>query len=220
MVVETRLFRKPHRRFHSPSGCMQRDNKYEITNKPKLRANSITSLTSTIAGATTTLSGPTHIVESCDAIASRITQEIEILQARGGQPNLAAAEGEFLSPAQRLRASWNGRPSKIQAIPGDRRLGNPQELAIRQCLDRLDNIGLAARLFIIMDCANAILRRSHQADLDDHPPQVSKHWARRFPERDPEYLIRERRVQEIDRKNAKSSACGGTSVSSGRKCSP
>ena len=55
---------------------------------------------------------------------------------------------------------------------------------------------------MITDCANAILRRSHPADLDGPPPQVSQHWARRFLERHPEYLVRKQRVQEIDRKNA------------------
>ena len=48
-----------------------------------------------------------------------------------------------------------------------------QELAICQYLDRLDNIGLPARRFMITGCANAILRRSHPADPIDPPPQVS-----------------------------------------------
>ena len=99
----------------------------------KLRTKNLESLTSTMtmADTTTTLSpsetAPTHIVESYHAVENRITQAIKILQGRdshGGQPNFAAAAREFLLPVQRLqiRARWNGRPSKIQTIPGNRRL--------------------------------------------------------------------------------------------------
>ena len=97
-----------------------------------------------MAGTTTTPSGPTHIVESYHAVENRITQAIEILQARGGQSNLAAAAKEFLLPPQRLRARWNGRPPKTQVIPGNRKLSGHQELAVCQYLDHLDNIGLPA----------------------------------------------------------------------------
>ena len=55
---------------------------------------------------------------------------------------------------------------------------------------------------MITHCANAILPRSHPADLNNPPPQVSKCWADRVLELHPEYLLRKQRVQEIDRKNA------------------
>ena len=87
-------------------------------------------------------------------------------------------------------------------ISGNRKLSEYQELAICQYLDRLDNIGLPARRSMITDCANAIPRHSHLADSIDPPPQASEHWAHRFLERHPEYLVRKQRVQEIDRKNA------------------
>ena len=51
---------------------------------------------------------------------------------------------------------------------------------------------------MITDC----VMRFYPAGLDDPPPQVSQHWARRFRKRPPEYLVRKQRVQEIDRKNA------------------
>ena len=107
-----------------------------------------------------TPSEPTHIVVSYYAIEGRITQAIEILQARGGQPNTAAAARGFLLPAQRLRARWNGRHQKnIQTIPGNRRLNEHQELAICQYLGCLDNIGLPTRLFMITvsSCTNSTL---------------------------------------------------------------
>ena len=77
------------------------------------------------------------------------------------------AAREFLLPVQRLRVRWNSQPSKIQTIPGNRRLSGHQELAVCQYLDRLNNIGLPARHFMITHYANAILRRSHPADSDD-----------------------------------------------------
>ena len=119
-----------------------------------------------MAGVTTTPSGPTCIVESYHAVEDRITQAIEILQVRGGQPNLAAVAREFFLPAHHLRASWNSRPSNIQAIPGNGRLSKHQESAVYQYLDRLYDIGLPAHLFVITDYGNAILRHSHQADSD------------------------------------------------------
>ena len=106
-----------------------------------------------MAGATTTPSEHTCIVESCHAIESRITQATEILQARGGQPNLAAAVRGFLLPAQRLRTRWNVRPSnssntRQQKVERILRVGNlpvpwpsghllassrPQVVQVRSC---------------------------------------------------------------------------------------
>ena len=70
-------------------------------------------------------------------------------------------------------------------------------LAFCTYLDRLDKIGLHARLFMIVDCANAVLRRP---PVDEGlPPQVGEHLARHFLERRPEYLVS---VHGIDRKKA------------------
>ena len=98
----------------------------------------------------------------------------QILQARDGQPNLAAAAREFLVSPQRLQARWNARPSKSEMTLGSRRLRKYQEfkLAVCQYLNRLDYIGLPARLFMIMDCANVILQGSydHDGNDSDFPP--------------------------------------------------
>ena len=146
------------------------------------------------AAPNTTISEPYHVIES------RITQGIDILLQRGGKPNISAAAREFNVPEQRFRARWNGRKSKQDVVPWNRKLKEHEELAVCSYLDRLDKVGLHARLFMISDCANGILRRAH---VDEGPPpQVSEHWARRFLERHPEYLVRKQSVQEIDRKNA------------------
>jgi len=103
-------------------------------------------------------------------------------------------------PLQRLRARWNGRKSKQEVVPRNRKLKEHEELAVCAYLDRLDEIGLHARLFMIADRANAVLRRAH---VDEgSPPQVSEHWGRRFLERHPEYHVHKQSVQEIDRKKA------------------
>ena len=59
----------------------------------------------------------TTTAEPYYAIESRITQGIDILLQRGGKVNIAAAAREFNVPEQRLRARWNGRKSKKEAVP-------------------------------------------------------------------------------------------------------
>ena len=142
---------------------------------------------------TTTITKPYHVVES------RITQGIDILQ-RGGNPNFSAEAREFNVPLQRLRARWNGRRSKQEVVPWNRKLKEHEDSAVCTYLGRLDKIGLYARLFMIADRANGVLRRAHVGE--GPPPQVSEHWARRFLERHPEYHVRKQSVQEVDRKKA------------------
>ena len=81
----------------------------------------------------------TEPVESYHAIEDRITQAIIVLRERGGKPNISAAAREFRVTATRLRAIWNGRKSKSDIIPGNRRLQEHQELVV--CI-YLDHLGL------------------------------------------------------------------------------
>ena len=140
----------------------------------------------------------TMITEPYDVV----TQGIDILLQRGGKPNIAAAEREFNVPVQRLRARWSGRRSKQEVVPWGGRLGGHGGLAVCTYLDRLDKVGLHARLFMIADCANGVLRRAHVGEGPPPLAQVSEHWARRFLERHPEYHVRKQSVQEIDPKRA------------------
>jgi hypothetical protein len=102
--------------------------------------------------------------------------------------NIAAVAKEFFVPLQRLRARWNGHKSKQDLIPGNRKLLEYQELAVCSHLNHLDKIGLPARLFMIANCVNSILRGDCEGE--DPPPKVGQHWARRFLEQPPEYFIR------------------------------
>ena len=148
--------------------------------------------------------------ETYSAAESRITQVIEILHKRlsdegsldsDKKPNISAIAREFCVSESRLRARWKGRQSKQERPAANQKLREDRELAVCQYLDRLDKIGLSARLPMVTNCANAILRRNHTAgDTTNPPPQVDKHWTTRFLERHPQYLVREQEAQEIDRK--------------------
>ena len=99
---------------------------------------------------------PTTITEPYHVVESRIIQGVDILQ-QGGKPNFSAAAREFSVPLQRLRARWNGRRSKQEVVPWNRKLNEHEELAVCTYLDRLDKIGLHARLSMIANCTNGVL---------------------------------------------------------------
>ena len=109
----------------------------------------------------------TTITEPYDVVESRTAQGMDILLQRGGKPNIAAAAREFNVPVQRLRARWNDRRSKQEVVPWNRKLKEHEELAVCTYLNRLDKVGLHARLFMIADCANGVLRRAH---VGEGPP--------------------------------------------------
>lgn len=129
----------------------------------------------------------------------RIQQAIEWLNQQK-KVNIAAGARRFFVPEGRLRARWNGRPSKQDLIPGNRKLSVGQELAVCEYIDRLDEIGLPARDPMITACANSILRRSHVGE--GKPPVVSECWTGRFLQRNPEYARRRQQKQESLRKLA------------------
>jgi hypothetical protein len=94
-------------------------------------------------------------VESYRSIEARIQEAIDVLEERGEEkPNLAAAAREFEVPPQRLRARWNGRPSKSDRPESNKKLSGDQELAVCLYLDRLDANGTCARKKMVTNCAN------------------------------------------------------------------
>ncbi len=82
-----------------------------------------------------------------------------------------------------------------------KRLSEEQELALCHYLDRLDQVGAAARRPMLMHCANALLQQSHN-DLTNPPPTIGRNWPQRFLERHPEYHIRKQKSLAVERKNA------------------
>ena len=95
----------------------------------------------------------TQITESYAVVESRITQAIDILRQRS---NIAAAACEFFVPEWRLRARWNDQQSRFERPAASRKFSDAQELAVCQYLDRLDEIGMSARHFMVTKCANAL----------------------------------------------------------------
>jgi len=119
------------------------------------------------------------------------------------KPNVAATAREFCVSESRLRARWKGRPAKSERILVNRRLTDDEELVVCLYLKRLDEIGTSARLPMIANCANTILRASHPSDKSTSPlPTVSSAWISRFLERHPEFHIRKQKTLDRDRKNA------------------
>ena len=119
------------------------------------------------------------------------------------KPNIAATVREFGVSESRLRARWKGRPAKSERILVNRRLTDDEELVVCLYLKRLDEIGTSARLPMIANCANTILRASHPSDKSTSPlPTVSSAWISRFLERHPEFHIRKQKTLDRDRKNA------------------
>ena len=54
---------------------------------------------------------------------------------------------------------------------------------------------------MLVNCANAILRRCH-SDSNTLPPTVGTHWARRYLDAHPEFYIRKQKSFDVDRKNS------------------
>ena len=104
----------------------------------------------------------TRITEPHDVAQSRITQANSVLRQREEKPNTIAAAREFFVPERRLRARWNYWQSRFERPPANRKLGDTQELAFCQYLDRLDGVGMSAEHFMVTECATAILFCSYE----------------------------------------------------------
>jgi len=87
------------------------------------------------------------------------------------KPSIVAMAREFQVLVTRLRARWDGRPSKQDRPGPNKRLTDDQELAICLYLRHLDTIGIPARFSMVTSCANSILKRDH-LDPTIPPPTV------------------------------------------------
>src|SRR5207302_4252005 len=96
------------------------------------------------------------VVEIYSEVEARIQSALETLE-RAEKPNIAGTAHEFDVPVSRLRGRWKGRQSRDRRPPPNRRLSEPEELAVCQYLERLDRIGTSARVSMVTGCTNAIL---------------------------------------------------------------
>ena len=107
-----------------------------------------------------TYTGPRPPKKAYESVETRIQEAITVLKKRGeDNPNIAAAAREFNLPRRRLSRRWQGQNSKQTRQPTNRKLNEAQELALCLYLDRLDEIGTAARLPMVTSAANTILRQ-------------------------------------------------------------
>jgi len=137
---------------------------------------------------------------SYSTVEQRILDASVTLQAQN-PPLIAQTAREFNVPYQRLLARYHGRQSK-QTRPGaGRKLDPAQELAVCHYLDHLDRMGTSARYSMLAQCANSILKRSHN-DPATPAPTVSRMWPNRFLKAHPEFKMRKQQPLDIARKNA------------------
>jgi len=102
-------------------------------------------------------------------IEDRIEEACSIL-SESKKPNVAVAARELAVPESCLCARWKGRQAKSAQSPTNTRLTNTEELAVGLYLKSLDQIGTSARLSMVTDCANSILKRNCLAGNTDTPP--------------------------------------------------
>ena len=134
-------------------------------------------------------------------IEDRIEEACSVL-LESKKLNVAATARQFAVPEGRLRARWKGRQAKSARLPTNTKLTKTEELAVGLYLKRLDQIGTSARLSMVTDCANSILKRNCLAgNTDTPPPTVSHSWTSRFLERNPQFHIRKQKTLDQDRRN-------------------
>ena len=90
----------------------------------------ILTITSTMADTTPGPSSYTYNVESKHAIEARITQAIEILQERGGQPNFAPAARVFCCQCSAFEQDGMAANQSFKVLAGNRKLSQHQELGV------------------------------------------------------------------------------------------
>ena len=134
-------------------------------------------------------------------IEARIQQAVEAIQSRPLPVNRNAVAREFDVPVQRLRSRLNGKPSKSEVRGMHRRaLTVDQELALHRHVTRLDQLSIPARIKSIRATANTLLRQT--ASSSDPNPSVSKQWAKRWLDRQPDLFKAKRQPLAVARKNA------------------
>lgn len=137
-------------------------------------------------------------------IEERIQDALAAIEQRDDY-TIAAVAREFDVPESRLRGRWKGRQSKVDRRGGNRKLSVEQEIAVCRYLDRLDKIGTSARLPMLSNCANILLRRSH-IDENTPPPTVSEQWAKRFLADHLKYQKKRQKVLDAEKKECTSSS--------------
>ena len=101
-------------------------------------------------------------------------------------------------PVGRLRARLAGVPSKIPMGGNNKKLSDPQEIALCSYLHRLAKVGAHARRPMLQSAANTLLRLTHHHSKRK-PPTVGQHWVSRFLARHPEFEIATQKPLAVER---------------------
>ena len=142
--------------------------------------------------------------ETYDKVEKQVTLAVNVIRTREKCSRNKIAK-EFRVPLQRLRSQLNGHPPKstVQGVHR-RKLAPDQEKALHDYFVILDKIGLPARLNMIEQAANSLLRLSADPtpDTSDTPqPKVGRQWAKRWMDRQNDLFKVKRKPIPAARKN-------------------
>jgi len=105
-------------------------------------------------------------------------------------------------PYERLRKRLAGRMARTQRAKTNLRLTADQDAGLCQYLDRLDALGLSARLKHVEAAANLILRSAHNGRSRSPPLVIGQHWTKRWLRAHPEYGKRRQKPLQLERQLA------------------
>jgi len=74
------------------------------------------------------------------------------------KPNIAMVAQEFQVLETRLRGRQKGRQSKSEHRPSNKLLTKAEELSVCMYLDKLEVIGTAARISMVIQCVNSVVK--------------------------------------------------------------
>lgn len=98
-----------------------------------------------------------------------------------------------------------GGASKSSQLPTNRALNFEQEQIIRDCIERLDERNVSAKVSMICAAPNYILAKSH-SDLLTTFPQVSRSWTKWFLDCNPQFYKKKQKPLAVKRKYAHNEA--------------
>jgi len=102
---------------------------------------------------------------------SDIQKAIKAIQDRDFS-TVASAARHFDVPYERLRKRLAGYKPRTQRAKTNQRLIADQDAGLCQYLDRLDELGLSARLKHVEAAANLIIQSAHQDKSSSPPPLI------------------------------------------------
>ena len=138
--------------------------------------------------------------ETYEEVEKRISGAIATINSRENVNRNKIAQ-EFRVPVQRMRSRLSGNPpaSDVRGLHLGK-LAPDQEKALPDYFVQLDKTGMPARLHMIEQAANSLLRMSSEPTAP--PPFVGTQWAKRWLNRQDDLFKVKRKPLAAARKNA------------------